>query len=224
MGRDCEIPGWAVASAATAPVAMIGSWTVAASLQDGYSPVRDTISWLAARAAVSPEIAACGFAATGLAHVVTAAGLRPVPRAGRLVLGIGGLATVGLGLLPVDDAHTAHVAAAGVAFVALATWPAVARDAAGIGRLAPWSGLVAASGMAAMAAWYALEMQRVTPGKGSLTGLAERTFAVTQALWPLVVVVAARTGPAPGAATAVAASAGVRARRWPWRLPRAATR
>jgi len=149
---------------------------------------------------------------------------RPGARAGRLVLAIGGLATVGVGLLPVDRAHTAHVAAAGVAFVALATWPAVARDAAGIGRLAPWSGPLAASGMSTMAAWYALEMQRATPGKGSLTGLAERTFAVAQALWPLVVVVAARTGPAPGAATAVAASAGVRARRWPWRLPRAATR
>lgn len=220
MGQDddSEIPQWALVSAVAAPITIVGAWTLAASLQDdGYDPVRDTLSWLATRAAVAPMVGACGFAATGVAHIITAAGLRPVPLAGRMVLGTGGLAMVGVALMPTDRAHVAHMGAAAVSFVAMATWPAAARDAAGIGRLAPWSGVAAASGMAAMLGWYMLELQKLMPSKGSKTGLAERAVAVAQALWPLAVVVAARSGPRSGAAVAVAASAGATTRRrWPW--------
>lgn len=232
MGQDLDsgIPRWAVVSAVAAPITIIGTWTLAASLQDdGYDPVRDTLSWLATQAAVAPRLGACGFALTGIAHIVTAVGLRPVPRAGRLMLGLGGLATVGVALLPTDRTHTAHMGAAGVAFVAMATWPAVARDAAGLGRMAPWSGTAAASGMSVMLGWYMLELQALIPGQGARKGLAERIVAVAQSLWPLAVVLAVRAEPGSGtserAAAAVAASAAAATPRWaawaPWARARA---
>ncbi|WP_155855482.1 DUF998 domain-containing protein, partial [Actinotalea ferrariae] len=81
-------------SAALAPVGMIGGWTVAAALQPGaFDSVRETISALAAAPAAHPVVMTAGLALTGVCHVVTASGLRGVPRAGRLVLAVAGVAT-----------------------------------------------------------------------------------------------------------------------------------
>lgn len=190
------VPRWAVVSAALAPAVMIGSWTISAAMQDEYDPVRETISWLATSAAVAPAVGACGFAVTGIAHMVTAAGLRAAPPMGRVVLGAGGLATVGIALAPVDRSPRAHWAAATVALVSLSTWPAAARGAGGVGTLAPRSGLLATTGLVGMLAWFTLELHHVTPDDGATTGLAERAVACAGALWPLVVVVAARVSAA----------------------------
>ncbi|MFI2754801.1 DUF998 domain-containing protein [Cellulomonas sp. P22] len=197
---DSGVPRWAVVSAALAPVAMIGSWTISAAMQDEYDPVRETISWLATSAAVAPAVGAFGFAVTGIAHVVTAAGLRAAPRMGRVLLGVGGLATVGVALAPADRAPRAHWAAATVALMSMATWPLAAWGADGVGTLAPRAGLAATAGLMGMLAWFTLELQHVTPDDGATTGLAERAALCAQALWPLVVVVAARTSATSGTA------------------------
>jgi zinc transporter ZupT len=49
-----RVRGWAVASAVAAPVGMIGGWTLAAVLQRGFDPVRETISELATAAVELP--------------------------------------------------------------------------------------------------------------------------------------------------------------------------
>ncbi|WP_208012598.1 DUF998 domain-containing protein [Cellulomonas shaoxiangyii] len=197
------VPAWAVASAVLAPVAMIGGWTLAAALQPGFDPVAGTISALAATTATAPAVMTAGLALTGAAHVGTALGTRPLPRAGRLLHALGGIATVAVAALPVDRAPQAHGLAAAVAFGALALWPAAAwRRGTTHGRTdvrpdrpavtRPAVALTASAVLLALLTWFVLELQGVGPARGAWTGLSERAVAGAQALWPLAVVLSLR--------------------------------
>ena len=194
---------WALVPAVAVPVAMIGGWTVAGALQPGFDPVRETISALAATTADRPAIMTAGLAVTGLAHVLTAVALRPVGLPGRVVHALGGLGTLLVALLPVDVAPRPHGLAAGLGFVALTLWPlaGVRRGgpgAPGVPRVLRWPVAAAASGtMLALLGWFVVELQGLGPDAGAATGLAERAVAGTQALWPLVVVLALRSGAPP---------------------------
>lgn len=223
--RD-RLPTWAVASAVAAPVAMIGGWTLAGALQPRFDPVLETISALAATDATAPWVMTAGLAGTGAAHVVTALGLRPVPAPARAVHALGGLATLAVAALPVDAAPRAHGIAAGVAFGALALWPALAwrrghrhqqRHRPGAAGSAPGPrahavlsapvAVGAATALTGLLALFVLELQGLTPDDGAATGLTERLVAGAQALWPLVVVVALRRA-ASSTGTPAAAHAG----------------
>jgi hypothetical membrane protein len=164
---------WALASAGIAPVALIGGWTWAGAVQpDGYDPLRDTISALAAHGATDRWIMTIGLAMLGACHLVTAAGLSDAGPLSRAVLAVGGAATIGVAALPQPSAG--HVPAATLGFVALAVWPAVSQ--------LPWrrSARGAAVLLVAMLAWLAWELQG-----GSLLGLSERVVAGAEALCPL---------------------------------------
>lgn len=186
------VPGWALASAVAAPVAMIGGWTLAAALQDGFDPVRETISALAASDTTAPWVMTAGLALTGVAHVVTAAGLRPLPRVARAVHALGGVATLAVAALPVDVAPHPHGVAAGIGFGALALWPAVGWSPTGRGVRSRRAALTAAGVLSGLLVLFVVELQGVTPDGGAATGLSERLVAGAQALWPLAVVVALR--------------------------------
>ena len=182
---------WAIVSSVLAPIALIGGWSLAASRQPaGYDPVRDTISALAARGAVDRWIMTIALAVLGCCHIVTASGLRPARLAGRIVLALGGLATLGVAAfpLPVHGTSAAHAAFAFLAFGCLSTWPAPAsaRDAgpaltARVSRLATVV-------LLALLVLFGLTLD------SSAAGLTERVLAGAQALWPAVVVLAARFG------------------------------
>lgn len=182
------LPRWALASAIAAPVAMIGGWTIAAARQPSFDPVQETISALAASTATDPWIMTTGLAVTGVAHVVTAVGLRPVPRRARVLHAIGGAATLAVALLPVDTAARAHGIAAGIGFGALALWPALAGRRGATGILRPAVAVGASAVLVGLLGWFVVELA----GDGDLTGLSERAVAGAQAVWPLVVVVALR--------------------------------
>jgi hypothetical membrane protein len=182
------VPRWALASAIAAPVAMIGGWTLAAARQPSFDPAQETISALAASTATDPWIMTAGLAITGVAHVVTAAGLRPVPRRARVLHARGGAATLAVALLAVDAAPRAHGIAAGIGFGALALWPALAGRRGATGVLRPAVTVGASVVLVGLLGWFVVELQ----GGGELTGLSERAVAGTQAVWPLVVVVALR--------------------------------
>jgi hypothetical protein len=171
---------------------MIGGWTLAASRQESFDGVRETISALATSAVASPAIMTAGLALTGVAHVVTAAGLRPIPRPGRALHALGGAATLVVALLPVDRWPQAHGVAAGVGFVALALWPAASWRRGAPGVEGPRVALTAAGALLVLLAVFVAELQALTPDEGAATGLTERLVAGAQALWPLVVVVALR--------------------------------
>lgn len=169
---------------------MVGGWAVAESRQPpGYSPIRDTISALAARGAADRWVMTSALAGLGACHVITAVGLGPARRRGRLVLGIGGTATVMVAAFPqpVSGNSVAHTVAASVAFIALGSWPALAaRRGAGAPLLA-WPCSVASTvALLGLVVWFAAELH------GGERGLAERATAGAQALWPLAVVVTTR--------------------------------
>jgi len=182
------VPRWALASAIAAPVAMIGGWTLAAARQPSFEPVTETISALAASTATDPWIMTTGLAVTGVAHLVTAAGLRPVARRARVLHAIGGAATLAVAALPVESAAPAPGIAAGLGFYELDLWPAAAARPGGAGVLRPAVTVGASVALTGLLGWFVLELQ----GGGDLTGLSERALAGAQALWPLVVVVALR--------------------------------
>lgn len=177
-----RVPWWAVASSVVAPVALIGGWTLAAARQPpAYSSVRQTISALAALGAPDRWIMTAALAVLGACHLVTAAGLRPARAAGRVLLGLGGAATLLVAALPLPAAGPAegHGLAAGVAFLALTVWPLAAyAPAPGILRAGAW----AAGVLAVLLLVFFVELQG-----GQRIGLTERLVAGAQAGWPAVV-------------------------------------
>lgn len=195
-----RIAGWAVASAAVAPVLLIGGWTLAAAQQPpGYNPVQDTISALAARGATDRWLMTGALAGLGACYVATALGLGPARPAGRVVLVGGGVATLLVAAFPqpARGNSVAHTIAAAVAFTCLGVWPLLAA------RRRPCAPLLtrAAAG-AATALLLGLVIWFVAEIHGGERGLAERAAAGAEALWPLVVVLTSRgmsVGQVPGA-------------------------
>lgn len=191
------LPRWAVPAALLAPIGMIGGWSLAAATQgSGFDPVRDTISALATQAAVAPAIMTAGLALTGVGHVASAVALRPATLPGRLVLAVGGVATVLVAALPVDAFPRAHGVTAAVAFGALSVWPVAAARRGTTGALAPVVGVVVTGGLLVLLGWFVVELQGLGPDGGGATGLSERAVAGAQSLVPLALVVALRRGQA----------------------------
>ena len=194
---DRAVPRWAVWSSATAPVLLIGGWTVAQARQPaGFDPVRDTISALAGLGATDRWIMTSALAGVGACHVATALGLRAASAPGRVVLGAGGLATLLVAALPLPAGGgpaVAHGVMAGIAFGGLGLWPALSWRPLPRRRCRP---ALAVRGSVALTAtalllllvgWFVIELV-----VGGRVGLAERCAAGAQALWPLVAVLSVR--------------------------------
>jgi hypothetical membrane protein len=185
-----RIPWWALGSSAAAPVLLAGGLTLGEALQPpGYSPVRDTISALAARGATDRWVMTSALAGLGVCHVVTAVGLRPARLGGRAVLAAGGVATLMVAAFPqpVVGNSVAHTVAATVAFVSLGAWPLFAAQRRSLAPLlARGSSTVASALLLGLVIWFVAEVH------GGERGLAERAAAGAQALWPLAVVVTTR--------------------------------
>jgi hypothetical membrane protein len=169
------------ASASLAPVALIGGWTLAATRQpSSYDATRDTISALAAHGAGDRWLMTTGLAVVGGCHVVTAIGLEEARPLGRVLLGVGGVATTLVAVFA--EPSQAHFPVATTSFVLLAVWPAVSGVPT---RRAGW---LAAGGMSALLAWFGTELG------GDRVGLVERVAAGVEALWPLAAVAAVALG------------------------------
>ncbi|MHB8184557.1 MAG: DUF998 domain-containing protein [Dermatophilaceae bacterium] len=174
---------------------------------DGASPQprsRCPLTPSYARSASSPRatpptrwLMTSALVGVGLSHVVTAFALRPVAAPGRLVQGLGGLATVLVAVFPLPSgggSSPAHTAAATVSFVSLALWPAFAwirprlPGQAFETILGPRVSAAATGTLLLTLAWFFDELLV----SGQRVGLAERVAAGTQAVWPLVVVLSVR--------------------------------
>ncbi|MGC4785123.1 DUF998 domain-containing protein [Micromonospora zamorensis] len=222
------VPRWALLSAAGAPLFLIGGWTLAQAAQpDEFDPVRQTISALAAADADQRWIMTVGLAGLGICHLATALGLVVAAPAGRGLLALGGLATLVLVAFPQHPGggSTTHVVAAGVAFVALAVWPALAvphraaptvpsraaptvpsRAAPPLGRArrdppdgsalrVRWAALAVTAVLLGLLGWFAVEFFT----DGAWIGLTERLVAAAEAVVPLAAVLAAlASGRRPG--------------------------
>ena len=162
-------------SATAAPVALIGGWTLAATRQpEAYDATHDTISALAAHGADDRWLMTAALAVVGGCHVVTAYGFEEAAPLGRVLLGLGGVAT---GLVAVfAEPSEAHFPVATASFVLLAVWPAAS------GVPTPRAGWVAAGAMSALLAWFGTELG------GERVGFVERVAAAAESLWPLAAV------------------------------------
>lgn len=175
---------WAWYSATLAPISLVGTFLLAQSRQPAdYDSLRDTLSALAAHPATDRWIMTTGFVLLGACHVVTASGLVTAGRLARAVLATGGIATLVVAASPQPAA--AHAPAAAVAFGALAVWTALQR------RGARRVGVPLAVLNAALVLWFVLELR-----SGTYAGLSERVVAVSEALTPVVVLLARRTATA----------------------------
>ena len=193
-----RVPWWAVLSSLAAPVLLIGGWTLAAAVQPvPFDGVVRTISELAARDTPHRWLMTSVLVGVGLSHLATAYALAPAAAIGRLIHGLGGLATLLVAAFPLPAggrSSSAHTAAAAVAFISLAVWPAFAwirrrvpeQTVAAV--LGPRVSAAATGALLLTLAWFFAELlvgsQRV--------GLAERVAAGAQAVWPLVVVLSVR--------------------------------
>jgi hypothetical membrane protein len=177
---------------------LIGGWTLAAGIQPlHFDATMRTISDLAAGDTPHRWLMTGALVGVGLSHIATASALGCARAAGRVVLGLGGVATLLVAAFPLpagDRSSAAHTTAAAAAFVSLAVWPAFAwKYPPTPGQtfpvlLRPQASAVATSTLLVLLAWFFVE-QLVS---GQRIGLAERVAAGSQALWPLAVVVSAR--------------------------------
>ncbi|WP_433318141.1 DUF998 domain-containing protein [Micromonospora sp. CA-269861] len=200
------VPRWALLSAGGAPLFLVGGWTVAQAAQaDGFDPVRQTISALAATGADHRWIMTIALALLALCHLTTALGLVSAAPAGRGLLALGGLATVVVAAFPQNPTgdSTTHAVAAGVSFGALAVWPALAvprraapsRDREHRHPSARVRGvaLAAAAVLLGLVGWFAVEFF----SDGAWIGLTERLAAAAEAGVPLAAVLVSRRRPGP---------------------------
>jgi hypothetical membrane protein len=184
------IPWWAVAAAGAAPVLLIGGFFGAAAIQPAsYNPVRDTISELAAQGATDSWVMTSALVGVGFCYLITALGLQPARRAGRVLLAAGGMATLSIATFrqPHHGYSLPHELAVIAAALTCCTWPLFASHRLHPALLLTRTPSVAATGvLLGLAAWYALESH------GALLGLAERCAATAPLLWLPAVVITSR--------------------------------
>jgi hypothetical membrane protein len=186
---------WGLVSSAAAPVLLVGGWTWAARLQaGGFDQVRQTISALAGHGAEDRWVMSAALVGVGCCHVLTALALRPAATTGRVLLAVGGLATLAVAAqpLPVTGSAPGHAVAAVVAFGALSVWPAAAVVPGSPSRspLAPRVGWLATAVLGGLTCWFFGS----AVGDSSSVGLVERLAAGSQAVWPFVATVALVVG------------------------------
>ena len=114
------------------------------------------------------------LAVVGGCHVVTAYGFEEAAPLGRVLLGLGGVATALVAVFA--EPSDAHFPVATASFVLLAVWPAAS------GVPTPRAGWVAAGAMSALLAWFGTELG------GERVGFVERVAAAAESLWPLAAV------------------------------------
>ena len=176
---------WRFVPAGLAPVILIGGWTIAAAHQpDTYRSTRDTISALAAHGATDRWIMTTALAAVGFCYLATASALGRARPAGRVLLAIGGAATIAVAALA--QPSPGHAPAATIAFVALALWPAASVL---FGRR---PSLTVTAVLLVLVGAFVISFASDT-----LVGLSERVLAGAESLWPAlaVLVVAGWSGP-----------------------------
>ncbi|MGW0787962.1 DUF998 domain-containing protein [Streptomyces sp. NPDC002911] len=201
-----SVPWWVLFSSASAPILLVGGWTVSGELQGpAYDPASATISILASDGADGYWVMTSALLALGACHVITACGLRPAAPFGRVALAAGGLSAMLLALFPAPTSggSFAHGVVVAVAFSLLAIWPVMAvrrgspasrtasgrraddgpRAAAPPWGLRPRPSVTAAALMWLGGVWFLVALFVL-----DTAGTAERVLTFSQSFWPLVVV------------------------------------
>lgn len=147
------------------PLAFISAWAVSGVVTDGYSPIRDHISDLAAVDAPTRPLMNLGFVAFAGAVGLAASPLRRlIGTPAAVVLGANAVLSVGIALAPLgqsEDGDRAHAVVAGLGYLALAaTAPSAAQALATRSRtMAAASVGVGLASLACLGASFVLKEQ-----------------------------------------------------------------
>jgi hypothetical membrane protein len=182
-----------------APSSFVGAWLLGGVLQDGYDPLQDAISRLAAEGASSRPLMTAGLVAFGVLVPVWARTLgdRLGSPALRGVVTVAGLATLAVALLPLTreggtTQDAAHAVVAGAGYVAMVATPLVAAPLLrrrGHGRAAALSWVVGAVSAGALVGTLLVGEQ----GQVGSGGLQRLGLTVVDA-WHVVAAVAVLRG------------------------------
>jgi hypothetical membrane protein len=181
------VPVWAIVSAGLSPLLTVGGWLVAGALQPAsYSPVRQTVSVMAGHAGTDPWIMTGALFLVGACNLVSAAGLRGLRPAARVLLVVAGMASTGIAACPepVHGSTPQHLAWTALGAVMITAWPAFA-----VGRGSPRPLLLTARASVVVTAvfvvllgWLVIQTQG-----GSVLGLAERLTSSIDICWPFII-------------------------------------
>ena len=178
------------------PAAFISAWVASGALTEGYSPIRDHISDLAAIGAPTRPLMNVGFTAFAVAVGLAASPLRrPLGTPAAVVLGANALLSIGIMLAPLGQSEQGdriHGVVAGLGYLALAaTAPAAARSLAKRSRpLAVASVGVGAVSMACLVASLVLKEQ---------SGFWQRAGITATDAWLITIGILAVTSSGPDA-------------------------
>jgi hypothetical membrane protein len=184
------------------PCAFVAAWVGAGVATDGYSPVDDAISRLAAQGAATRAVMTAGFVAFGIGVPLYAVALRrTLPGWAWVAAMASGVATLGVALFPLDRSHAGdqiHGVFAVAGYAALAVTPllaarplsrrgqrgaAVASMVIGIGSavclaaslVGPAHGLFQRLGLTLVDAWLVATAVTVARGRTAGTARSRRT-------------------------------------------------
>ncbi|MGN9908905.1 DUF998 domain-containing protein [Phytohabitans sp. LJ34] len=187
-------------AAVAAPLLLMAGTLLAEALQPpGFDPLDATLSDMASLDAAHREVMTGVIIGMGAWFAVTGWWLAVVGKAGRIMLGAGGAACLGIIAYPVseDAVPLQHFVFATLAFSALSLWPV-----AGMRRSvdAPWpvrpaAAITVSAVLCVLSAWFT-----VTVTREAGMGLPEHILAVIQVTWPSVVAFASRDRPRAAAA------------------------
>ena len=172
------------------PIQSVLGWTIAGSLYEGYDPVKQTISDLAANESPVNWIMSSFFILGGTLTVIAAIYARTLALPGRIALFVAGVCTYGLTIFPTPlvGYSIMHRVFAISSFVLSAGWPLLAMRAR---KDAPWiirpaASIIGTLIQAGLALWF---LSTWTDPTNTTVGVWERVVAVSQSLYVSAVVI-----------------------------------
>jgi hypothetical membrane protein len=177
----------AIYAAVTAGLVLVFGLLAAQVTWPSFSPMKQTMSSLAARDAPTRWLMTAVIVAVGVCQLIAAHGFKQAAKPGRWVLAIGGIGALGVAAFPVphilDDSNW-HTFMAAVVLVSLCLWPVFSVSRRHempwvLTHRGAWTSTIclAVVGLIFLAAWWT---------NSDLMGLLERTLISSQILWLLV--------------------------------------
>jgi hypothetical membrane protein len=190
MSRIGLIEKPAVWAATLGPIVSFIGYTIAGSMWEGYDGVKKTISDLAADDSPVQLFISAVFIFGALCDIVISHYAKAFATAGRIVILLIGLATIGLTVFTTPDQQSysvMHRVFAISSFVLLCVWPlfAMRRGKDVPPLLRPGAAITGALVIGAICIWFLSLWQ---DPNSTITGIGERIGVGAQGLYPMIVI------------------------------------
>lgn len=179
----------AVIAAIIGPIQSVMGWLIAGAMWEGYDPISQTISDLAANESPVKAIMSSFFILGGTLTLIGSVYAKTLGIAGRVALFISGLCTYGLTIFPTplvghSDMHRLFAI---TSFVLSAGWPLLAmrRNKSAPAIIRPLASIIGTSAQAVLAIWFLIVW--ADPMTTNI-GVWERIVTTTQSLYVSVVI------------------------------------